>query len=309
MSSMSSVSRVLALAAAAGIVAAAIGVAMVRSRAGEGSATVAAGDLAGALRVCADPNNLPYSNQREEGFENALARLIAADMGRAVEYYWWPQRFGFVRNTLRMNVCDVIMGVPADYELAATTAPYYRSTYAFVSRRDRGLGLDSLDDARLRNLRIGVHLVGDDYSNVPPVMALARRGLGENIVGYSVYGDYGDEDPPLALIRAVADGEVDVALAWGPLAGYFARRADRSGDVALEVVPLTGDDAVEARFAFDIAVGFRPEDAGLGRAIDDALRRRRADVRALLDDFGIPVVGVTDEPPADTARAGMERGP
>src|SRR5690349_16835567 len=117
---------------------------------------------AGVLRVCADPNNLPLSNQRGEGFENKLAELLAQDLGERVEYTWWAQRRGFFRNTLKAGMCDLVIGVPAGFEMASTTRPYYRSTYVFVSRKDRHLNIASLDDPALRKLKIGVQMIGDD---------------------------------------------------------------------------------------------------------------------------------------------------
>jgi ABC-type amino acid transport substrate-binding protein len=133
---------------------------------------------AGVLRVCADPNNLPFSNERGEGFENKLAEMLAADLGAELRYTWWAQRRGFFRNTLRAGSCDVVLGVPAGFELALTTSPYYRSTYAFVSRKDRHLGVRSFDDEALRRLKVGVQLVGDDGANTPPAHALARSTWG-----------------------------------------------------------------------------------------------------------------------------------
>ncbi len=128
------------------------------------------------LRVCADPNNLPFSNARGEGFENALAGLVAHDLKRSLEYPWWPQRRGFIRNTLRAEKCDVVMGIPSNYKLARPTLPYYRSSYAFVTRRD-GTAPIIPSIPRLRQLRIGIHVIGDDYNNVPPAaQALAPRG-------------------------------------------------------------------------------------------------------------------------------------
>jgi mxaJ protein len=142
------------------------------------------------LRVCADPNNLPFSNRKGEGFENHLAQLIAGELDATVRYTWFPQRRGFIRNTLAADSCDVIMGIPEHSERVLTTRPYYRSTYVFVSRKDRGLKIRSFDDPALRKLKIGVQLIGDDYHNTPPVHALSRRGIVGNLVGYSVYGDY-----------------------------------------------------------------------------------------------------------------------
>ncbi len=236
------------------------------------------------LRVCADPNNLPFSNERREGFENALADIVAREMGRRVEYTWWPQRRGFIRTTLRAGVCDVVMGVPAEFELAATTRPYYRSTYVAVARRDRGLRITSMDDPRLRTVSIGLHLIGDDYASVPPGTALGARGIVQNVRGYSIYGDYSKPDPPADLIVAVARGEVDVALAWGPLAGYFASRSD----VPLTVDPIAAPPGVP--FEFSIAMGVRRGDDKLRRRLDEVLQRRRGEVDALLDRYHVPRV-------------------
>lgn len=234
------------------------------------------------LRVCADPNNLPFSNDHGKGFENALAEMVAKDLGRAVRYTWWPQRRGFVRSTLSAGECDVVMGVPSDYDLALPTAPYYRSTYVFVTRRDRGLHLSSLDDPRLRTLRIGVQ------ANVPPAHALAVRDLQSNVRGYSLYGDYLQPNPPRALIDAVAHGDVDVAIAWGPLAGYFAQRES----VALELSPVPTPPGQSLwPMTYAISMGVRPQDARLRAMLDAEIARRRPDIDRLLASYGVPLVG------------------
>ncbi len=239
------------------------------------------------LRVCADPNNLPFSNERLEGFENRLADLVARDMGATVEYTWQPQRRGFIRNTLRAGVCDLVMGVPSSFELALPTRPYYRSTYVFVYRKDAGITLRSFDDPALRALRVGVHLVGDDGANTPPAHALASRGIIGNVAGYTLYGDYSQPNPPAGLIEAVARGDVDVAVAWGPLAGYFASRQP----VPLEIVPVTPEiDLPFLPFVFDISMGVRREDEALADELDAILIRRAGEIDALLDAFGIPYV-------------------
>lgn len=237
------------------------------------------------LRVCADPNNLPFSNARQEGFENRLAELVARDLDATVQYAWWAQRRGFVRNTLGAGACDVMIGVPADYDPVLTTRPYYRSSYVFVTRADRRLHFTSFDDARLRTLRIGVHVIGDDYANPPPAHALARRGLIGNVVGYSIYGDYAQPDPPARLLDGVAAGDIDVAVAWGPFAGAYARRAP----VALEVQPLEPPaDLAFLPFAFDIAMGVRRGDAALRDRLDAVLARNAAAIDRLLTEFGVP---------------------
>jgi mxaJ protein len=238
------------------------------------------------LRVCADPNNLPFSNQRGEGFENALARLVARELGRNLQYTWWPQRRGFIRHTLGSGSCDLVMGVPAGFELVDPTSPYYRSGYVFVTRADRHLDLRGFDDPRLRELRIGLHAIGDDYANVPPAQALANRGIVGNIRGYSIYGDYSRPDPPRALIDAVANGDVDVAIAWGPLAGYFAAREP----TPLVVTPVAGAGSHDPAMQFDISAGVRHGDTSLKAAVERVLGSRREEVDGLLREFHVPVV-------------------
>jgi quinoprotein dehydrogenase-associated probable ABC transporter substrate-binding protein len=238
------------------------------------------------LRVCADPNNLPFSHRDETGFENRLARLLASELGASVQYTWWAQRRGFVRNTLRAKKCDVIMGVPSDFELTANTPPYYRSSYVFVSRAERKLALSSLDDPRLHKLRVGVHVVGDDYANTPPVHALARRGVIDNLVGFSLYGDYNEESPPAALVRAVDSGAVDVAIAWGPLAGFFAKRSVHP----IELAVVKPDHDGPFPFTFAISVGLRHADKALKEELGKALEARREAVKQLLKDYGTPLV-------------------
>ncbi|HEU4699153.1 MAG TPA: substrate-binding domain-containing protein [Gemmatimonadales bacterium] len=243
------------------------------------------------LRVCADPNNLPFSNARGEGFENRLAELVARELGATVRYTWWAQRRGFARNTLNARVCDLVMGVPSSYELAWPTRPYYRSTYVFVVRKDRGLRVRSFDDAVLRRpgLRIGVQVIGDDYANTPPAHALARRGLGDHVVGYTVYGDYAQPNPPARVVEAVARGEVDVAVVWGPLAGYFAPRQP----VSLELTPVAPQiDPPFLPFVFDIAMATRRGDSTFRGQLERILVARRPAIDSILAEYGVPRVDV-----------------
>jgi mxaJ protein len=243
------------------------------------------------LRVCADPNNLPFSNQRQEGFENRLAELIATELGSSVRYTWWPQRRGFIRNTLAAGKCDLVMGTTFGAERLLTTRPYYRSTYVFVYRKDRHLAVKSLDDPALRTLRIGVQLVGDDYANTPPVHALSRRGIVGNLVGFSVFGDYSQENPPARIIDAVISRDVDLAVAWGPLAGYFAKRSP----VPLEIVPISpAVDPPGLRFAFDISLAVRSGDVALKDQLEGILERKRSDVNRILRDYGVPRLPVAE---------------
>jgi mxaJ protein len=244
------------------------------------------------LRVCADPNNLPFSNQRGEGFENRIAELIAHEQNATLHYEWWAQRRGFVRNTLRAGRCDLIIGVPAGYDPVLTTRPYYRSTYVFVSRTDRHLRIDSFDDPRLRQVKIGVQLMGDDGANAPPAHALARRGIIRNVVGYTIYGDYSEPNPPARLIDAVASGAVDVAIAWGPLAGFFASREP----TPLAITPIAmPTDPPALRFSFAIAMGVRKGDTAFCDALNRILDERRPEIKKILDDYGVPQVSEKDK--------------
>ncbi len=245
-----------------------------------------AGGSARTLRVCADPNNLPFSNARSEGFENEIADLVAAELKAKPVYTWWPQRRGFVRNTLNAGRCDVIMGVPSNFELALTTRPYYRSSYVFVSRKDRALGLGDLDDPRLRTMRIGVHLIGDDYANAPPAHALSRRGMIDNLVGYSVYGDYRAESPPARLIDAVTRGEIDAAVAWGPLAGYFAQNSA----LPLALARVTPEMDGSVPMTFEISLAVRRKEHDLRDELNRVLTRRSSGVRAILARYGVPLL-------------------
>ena len=244
-----------------------------------------------ALRVCADPNNLPFSNAKQQGFENALASLIARELGDTLQYYWWPQRRAWVRHTIGEGKCDVAIGVPTTFEQLTTTRPYYRSTYVFVSRGDRHYGLHSLDDPRLRQLRIGIHFIGTDYSNPPAAHALGARGIVKNVVGYSIYGNFRDANPPARLIDGVAKGDVDVAIAWGPLAGYFASREGVPLDVT--AVEPTVDARTGVSFAFPISVGVRRGDDGLRNAIQGVLDRRGTQVAQILTRYGVPTLGAS----------------
>jgi mxaJ protein len=245
----------------------------------------------GPLRVCSDPNNLPFSNQRLEGFENKIADLLARDLGTAVEYTWWAQRRGFIRNTLNAGLCDVVLGMPRDVDSASTTTPYYRSTYVFVTRRDRALHVSSFDDTLLRRLRIGVQVIGDDGANSPPAHALSRRGIVQNLVGYTVYGDYRAESPPSRIVTAVAEGEVDVAAVWGPLAGYFAARQREP----LDITPIATEVDGSLPLAFDLSMAVRRNDTARLTQLNQFIERHRVDIARVLDDFHVPRVASREQ--------------
>lgn len=237
------------------------------------------------IRVCADPNNLPFSNDRLEGFENRIAALVGDALGARIEYVWWAQRRGFIRNTLQQGLCEVVMGVPAGLERTPTTAPYYRSSYVFVTRRGSHAPA-TFDDPYLAGATIGVHLIGDDFANSPPAHALSARGLIHNVRGYSVFGDYRQPNPPAALIAAVADGGVDVAVAWGPLAGYFAK----SSRVPLQLTRVQPDAEPPFPFVFEMSMGVARSNEHLRTELDRVITSRGRELTRILRDFGVPLV-------------------
>jgi mxaJ protein len=242
------------------------------------------------FRVCADPNNLPFSNKAEAGFENRIAQLLAKDLGKRVEYTWWAQRRGFIRNTLNAETCDVVMGVPSSFDLALVSAPYYRSSYVFVSRRDNKLDVKSFDDPALRRARIGVQLVGDDGANTPPVHALGARGIVGNLKGYTVYGDYSQPNPTARIMTAVANGDVDVAIVWGPTAGYFAK----THSIPFRLTPVSPQiDLPFLPFVYDISLAVRRRDKAFRDTLDSLLIRERPAIRKILDEYGIPRIEST----------------
>ena len=239
------------------------------------------------FRVCADPENLPFSNRQQQGFENKIASLIARDLGAEPRYIWWGQRTGFIRNTMNATLkegrCDIVIGIPAGYDLVAPTKPYYRSTYVFVYPKNKGLQIRSLDDPILKKIKIGVHLIGDDYTNPPPVHELARRGIVDNVAGFSTF--YSSQNPPSTLIDAVASGKVDAAIVWGPAAGYFAARQR----VPLELVPVPSAPT-DLPFTFDISMGVRKGDAKLKAQLEQVLDKRQTEIQKILRDYGVPLL-------------------
>ncbi len=243
------------------------------------------------LRVCSDPNDLPFSNMQKQGFENKLAEMVADDLQRPIEFAWWPPRARFKEKWLKANRCDLVMGTTASSDDLLTTRPYYRSSYVFVSRRDRNIQVASLRDASLRSYRIGAHIIGDDGETVPPAQEMAQHGLVNNIVGYSLYGDPLSQNPSADIITAVANGDVDLAVAWGPLAGYFAR----SSAVPLQVTPICQPPQASAiPVAFSISMGVAARDTGLRNQLDDFIGRHQQKIRALLLSYGVPLVAAAD---------------
>jgi mxaJ protein len=237
------------------------------------------------LRVAADPNNLPFSNERREGFENKIVEIVARELGATVEYTWRAQRRGFFRETMKEGNCDLVPGVPRGFDPVLTTSPYYRSAYVLLQRAGRASKVSSLDDSSLGELTIGVQMIGDDFANTPPAHALSRRGLTQNVRGYSVYGDYRQPNPPARIVDAVIKGDIDVACVWGPLAGYFARQ--QNGFLVLTPLPAF-DAASQQPFAFDIAMGVRKTNRPLRDELNAILARKKPEIDAILIEFGVP---------------------
>ncbi|MGC4076354.1 MAG: quinoprotein dehydrogenase-associated putative ABC transporter substrate-binding protein [Rubrivivax sp.] len=241
-----------------------------------------------ALRVCSDPANLPYSNQRGEGFENRIARLLAQDLGADLDYTWNLQRRGFLRRTLNAQACDVVLGVPAGLQGVLQTRPYYSASYVFVTRQRAALALRGIDDPRLATLRIGLQAVGAEGSNPAPARSLARRGWVQHVTGFPAWAEEGDETPQARIVDAVARGEIDVAIVWGPIGRYFAAHASEP----LAVTPVDADPLLpELPFRFEMAVGVRRDDSALRDRLQQALDRHGDEIAAILRDYGIPSSG------------------
>jgi mxaJ protein len=243
----------------------------------------------GRLRVCMDPDNLPFSNQKGEGFENKIAQLIADEWKSKLEYVWYPVRRGYFR-ILNGMYCDLIIQAPGGLDMAGTTAPYYRSGYVFVTRQDGKLAdVGSLADPRLKKARIGVTLLPSD-EQLPPTTALSHYGVVGNLQGFP--GMYNEEDRPEDVINAVAKGDVDVAIVWGPLAGYFAKRAS----VPLRIQPLVERDSLaDVPFRYDIAMAVRRRDRELRDSLQRVLKEREPEIQAILKEYGIPVFPVASK--------------
>ncbi len=238
------------------------------------------------LRVCADANNLPFSNDHEQGFENKLAELVARDLGLQLQYVWWPASPLQAHKLFRSGACDVMMEAPLRYELAETTQPYYTSSYVFVTRSDRHIVLQSLHDPFLRSARIGLHGVGDGEFT-PPAQELASQGIVRNVAVYKIFGNLSRQNPAAELVEAVSRGDVDVAIAWGPLAGYFARKSNIPLDVSL-ICPDNEDAAKPLRFA--MAMGVRRGDETLRQQLETEINRRHTEIQEILTSYGVPIV-------------------
>ncbi len=238
-----------------------------------------------ALRVCADPANLPFSNQAGDGFENKIAELLAAELGLPLQYTWFPQATGFIRQTLRARKCDLVVGIASGNEMLQNTNSYYRSSYALIYRKDSGLSATGLDDPALPGRRIGV------VAGTPPATLLAINGLLGNVQPYQLMVDTRFESPGKQMVDDVASGHIDLGVLWGPIAGYYAR----SHAPALVVVPLT-TAAAGLRVDFRIGMGVRYGEPEWKRLINRLLGDRQKDIDAILRDYGVPLLDNRGEP-------------
>lgn len=244
----------------------------------------------GVIRVCADPDNMPLSNQKGDGFEQKIAELIAKDWNSKIEYAWWPVRRGFFARALNGRYCDIAIEAPSGLDIAGVTKPYFRSGYVFVTRKDSGLDIKSLADPRLKKLKIGVNLLNSDAENTPPAMALSRYGVVGNLVGFSTF--YTDSERPEDIIKAVANKDIDIAIVWGPLAGYFAKKV--STPLLLQPLPER-DSLSDFPFQYNIGMGVRRRDRELRDSLQSVLDRRGPEIQAILKEYGVPVFPIKPE--------------
>ncbi|MGQ4274064.1 substrate-binding domain-containing protein [Terrihabitans sp. B22-R8] len=237
------------------------------------------------LRVCADPGNMPFSNDKEEGFENRIAELLASKLGKSVSYAWFPQAIGFVRNTLGAHTCDVVIGYAQGDELVQNTNPYYRTAYALIYKPGQGLdGVETLSDPRLAGKRVGV------VAQTPPVNLLLANGLIERARAYPLLVDTRIDSSARDMTNDIASGEIDAGVLWGPMAGYFGKNATPP----LTVVPLV-KETKGPRMAFQITMGVRASDQEWKRALNRLIRENRAEIDKILLDYGVPLLNDQNE--------------
>ena len=255
------------------------------------------------LRVCKDPNNMPFANTKGEGFEDRIAELFARKLGVELEYFTFPQRLGFIRNTLRFKIpgqdypCDIVMGVPAGWGQVASTKPYYRSTYVMVFAPARS-GLEAVNTEaeflalpaeRLAQLKIGV------FDRSPGSAWVARHGLVDSGVPYKTMNPNPDEYPGQIVERDLASGQIDVAVVWGPVGAWFAKRVT---EPMLRVVPLESEIGVQ--FEYSMAMGVRRGEEAWKTEVERLIEENRAEIAAILDEYGVPLLALEG---ADAAAA------
>lgn len=238
-----------------------------------------------ALRVCADPSGLPFSDEKQQGFENKIADLLAKTLKVPVRYTWYPDSTGFLRNTLDARRCDLVMGIVSGAELVLNTNPYYRSSYVIVTRKSQKLDIIQLSDPRLKSLRIGL------TAGTPPADVIVRQGLMANVRPYALVVDTRFDQPGKVMIDDLAHGAIDAAVLWGPIAGYYAKHY---GD-KLVVTPLT-KEGKDARMDFYITMGVRPNEIEWKRQINRLIDQNKDGIVAILRDYGVPLLDAQGNP-------------
>jgi quinoprotein dehydrogenase-associated probable ABC transporter substrate-binding protein len=264
-----------------------LGLVLVVGCASSGLAQSPTGDLVSRsdLRVCADPNNLPFSNEAGEGFENKIAETLAQELSLPVKFTWFPQIIGFVRNTLQSGRCDLVIGTVAGDETMQTTTPYYYTSYVVVFRADKGLSFADFNDPRLKSLHIGV------VAGTPPANLLVRYDLMANVRPYALTVDTRHESPTHQVVADVVDGAIDAAMLWGPIAGYYIHR----DNLPLTMVRLKTEPDMP-RMEYHIAMGMRANDVAWRRRINDAIHKRQPEITGILRDYGVPLLDELGNP-------------
>jgi quinoprotein dehydrogenase-associated probable ABC transporter substrate-binding protein len=238
------------------------------------------------FRACADPRDLPFSNQAGEGFENKIAELLARKLGKSVAYTFYPNATGFIRNTLNAHRCDVVLGIAQGDDIVQPTNPYYRTSYVAAYHQDGPLkGLDSLSDPRLKTAKIGI------VAGTPPATLLAANGLLGQIKSYALVVDTRFDSPTHEMMDDLERGEIDVALLWGPIAGYYATTAK----TPTAVVPLVKDQG-DARMVYRIVMGVRHSDQNWKRALNKLISENQSEIQAILRSYGVPLLDENDKP-------------
>jgi len=232
------------------------------------------------LRVCSDPNNLPFSNEAGEGFENKIAELFASELGVPVSYTWYPNTIGFIRNTLRQRKCDLVMAAPTASELLQNSNPYYRSTYALVFAKDSGVSASSLGDPVMKSLKIGV------VAGTPGATLIAKYGLFDQMRAYQLLVDTRFESATSQMADDIAAGELDVGILWGPIAGYHVK----THKPALIMVPLDPKTEEGIRIDFRIHMGIRYNEHEWKLQLNDLIRKNQDKINAILMDYGVPLL-------------------
>ena len=251
-----------------------------------GSVVAQTGDVVdrSELKVCADPNNLPFSDEKKQGFENKVAELIGAELGLKVDYTWFPHVIGFVRNTLSAHLCDLVMGTVAGDEVMQTTNPYYFTTYVMFYRSDKGFDFEGPEDPGMASIRLGV------VDGTPPADLLVRHQLMSQAKPYALSVDTRAESPTHQMVQDVVDGTIDIGFLWGPIAAYYRKR----DNLPLTLVPLKNEPGA-ARMEYHIAMGVRANEPEWRRRINAAILKRQTEITAILREYGVPLLNERGE--------------